>query len=84
MKCLAGVGCFAGCANVQLFIRNLTPEVIARLKRKADARAVSLETFLQSLLAEAAQPSLEEQLVELPRVRGLDGATERMRGVEKV
>lgn len=69
---------------MQLFIRNLTPEVIARLKRKADARAVSLETYLQSVLAEAAQPSLEEQLVEFPRVRGLSGPVDRLRGVEKV
>jgi hypothetical protein len=69
---------------VQLFIRNVTPDVIARLKRQAEARAVSLETYLHGVLAEAARPSIEEQLVRLHRVHGLAAPGEPVRSAEPV
>lgn len=53
----------------QVLIRNLEGEVVARLKRNAEARALSLEAYLRLVLIDAARPSREDLLVEIDAIR---------------
>jgi len=53
----------------QILVRNLEADVIGRLKRKAEAHAVSLEHFVRTLLEEAARPCRDELLVEIEAIR---------------
>lgn len=54
---------------VQILVRNIEADVIGRLRRKAEAHAVSLECFVRGLLEEAARPAREELLVEIDAIR---------------
>ncbi len=53
----------------QVLIRNLEGEVVSRLKRNAEARALSLEAYLRLVLIDAARPSREDLLVEIDAIR---------------
>lgn len=53
----------------QVLVRNLEGEVVARLKRNAEARAISLEAYLRLVLIEAARPSRDDLLVEIDAIR---------------
>jgi len=53
----------------QVLIRNLENDVVARLKRNAEARALSLEAYLRIVLTEASRPSRDELLVEIEAIR---------------
>lgn len=53
----------------QVLIRNLDADVLARLKRQAESRALPLEAYLRELLIDAARPSREELLVEFSEIR---------------
>lgn len=53
----------------QLLVRNLEADVIGRLRRKAEAHAVTLECYVRNLLEEAARPAREEMLVEIDAIR---------------
>lgn len=53
----------------QVVIRNLDDHVLERLKLRASAQHKSLEQHLRELLADAAQPSREERLADLERIR---------------
>ncbi len=55
----------------QILVRNLKDAVIKRLKARAAARGVSLEQELRDILAAASQPSREEVLAELARIRAM-------------
>lgn len=53
----------------QVLVRNLDGEVVSRLKRNAEARAISLEAYLRLVLIDAARPSREDLLVEIDAIR---------------
>jgi plasmid stability protein len=55
----------------QVIVRNLDDEVIERHRERAKARGVSLEQQLRDVLAESAQPSREELVEEMRRIRSL-------------
>jgi len=55
----------------QVVIRNLDDEVLARLKRRAAERKVSLEQSLREILAAAAKPDREEQIAILRKIRAM-------------
>jgi plasmid stability protein len=55
----------------QLLVRNLDDGVVERLKRRAEARKMSLEQFLREVLAQAAGPTRAEMLAEADRIRGM-------------
>jgi hypothetical protein len=62
-----------------LLIRGITPETHEELKRRAQAAGVSLQAYVARLLERStAVPPLSDwlsQLDELPRHRGVSGAT---------
>lgn len=70
----------------QVLIRNLENDVVARLKRNAEARALSLEAYLRIVLTEAARPSREELLVEIEAIRrrSRPGALENAAGLNLI
>lgn len=53
----------------QVLVRSLESDVVARLKRNAEARAISLEAYLRLILIDAARPSREDLLVEIDAIR---------------
>ena len=55
----------------QVIIRKLDDAVIAAHKRRAAARGVSLEQQLRDVLAEAAEPSREQLIADLRRIRAM-------------
>ncbi len=62
-----------------LLIRGLAPETHEELKRRAQVAGVSLQSYVAQLLerstAVPALPDWLSQLDELPRHRGVSGAT---------
>jgi len=55
----------------QVVIRNIDDRVLERLRQRAAAQHKSLEQCLREVLAEAAQPSREELLAEIERIRAM-------------
>ncbi|HWB51978.1 MAG TPA: hypothetical protein VG651_22920 [Stellaceae bacterium] len=55
----------------QVLIRNIDDDVLDRLRRRAAEQHKSLEQCLRDVLAAAAQPSHEELLAELDRIRAM-------------
>lgn len=53
----------------QVLVRNLDGEVVARLKRNAEMRAISLEAFLRIVLIDAARPCRDDLLIEIDAIR---------------
>lgn len=53
----------------QVLVRNLDSEVVARLKRNAEMRAISLEAYLRIVLIDAARPCRDDLLVEIDAIR---------------
>ena len=53
----------------QIIVRNLDEDVIARLKRRATERKISLERHVRDLLAEAAKPSRSEAVAKITALR---------------
>ncbi len=59
----------------QVLVRNLDDAVVERLKRRAEARRISLEQLLREILAEAAGPSRRELVAEIDRIRAMTPKT---------
>ena len=55
----------------QVIIRNLPDDVVARLKVRARQRKHSLEQELREILQEASQPSREEIIADIDRIRAM-------------
>jgi plasmid stability protein len=55
----------------QLLVRNLDDGVVERLKRRAEARTISLEQLLREILSDAAGPSRQELVAEMDRIRAM-------------
>lgn len=55
----------------QVLVRDLDAAIIARLKRRAAARELSLEELLRRVLAEAAGPSRADVAAEIDRIRAM-------------
>jgi plasmid stability protein len=55
----------------QVIVRNLPDDAVARLKVRAKQRKRSLEQERREILSEAAQPSREEILADLDRIRAM-------------
>jgi antitoxin FitA len=55
----------------QVIVRNLSDDVVARLKARAKQRRHSLEQELRDILSQAARPSREEILADLDRIRAM-------------
>lgn len=53
----------------QVIVRNLPDDVVARLKVRARQRKHSLEQELREILREASQPSREEIIADIDRMR---------------
>lgn len=53
----------------QIIVRNLDDDVIARLKRRASERNMSLERHVREVLAEAAKPSRTEAVARIAALR---------------
>lgn len=53
----------------QVLIRNIKDDVLARLKAKAEAEGVSLETYLRAKLNDAARPSRAEIIAQIDAIR---------------
>ena len=53
----------------QVLIRNIDDDVLARLKRNADAAGLSLETYLRAKLKDAARPSRAEIVAQIDAIR---------------
>ena len=53
----------------QVLIRNIDDDVVARLRRKAEALGLSLESFLRDRLAKEAGPSRAEIVAAIEAVR---------------
>lgn len=65
----------------QLIVRNVGPEVVAVLRRRAASKGRSMEAEHRALLREALlpeRPSLKEMLLSMPDV-GKDSDFERIR-----
>lgn len=55
----------------QVIVRNLPDDVVARLKLRARQRKHSLEQELREILQEASQPSREEIIADIDRIRAM-------------
>ncbi len=55
----------------QVLVRNLDPDVVAALKRRARRRGHSLEQELREILTAAARPERNELLAEADRIRAM-------------
>ena len=55
----------------QVIIRHLPDDVVARLKVRARQRKHSLEQELREILQEASQPSREEIIADIDRIRAM-------------
>ena len=55
----------------QVLVRNLSDDVVARLKARAARARHSLEQELRDILTEAARPRREEILADMDRIRAL-------------
>ena len=53
----------------QIIVRNLEEDIIARLKRRAAERKVSLESLVREVLAEAAKPTRAEAIAKIAALR---------------
>lgn len=53
----------------QIIVRNLDEDVIARLKRRAAERNMSLERHVREVLAEAAKPDRAEAIAKITALR---------------
>jgi antitoxin FitA len=55
----------------QLTVDDIDDEVIARLRRRAERRGRSLEQELREILAAASEPSREEMVAVIDRIRAM-------------
>lgn len=55
----------------QVLVRNLSDDVVARLKKRAADRRHSLEQELREILTRAASPSRAELIAEIDRIRAM-------------
>ena len=55
----------------QVLVRNLSDDVVARLKARAARARHSLEQELRDILTESARPRREEILADMDRIRAL-------------
>lgn len=53
----------------QIIVRNLDEDVIARLKKRAAERKLSLERHVRDVLAEAAKPTRAEAIGKIAALR---------------
>lgn len=53
----------------QIIVRNLDEDIIARLKRRAAERKMSLERHVREVLAEAARPTRAEAIAKINALR---------------
>ena len=58
----------------QVVVRNLDPEVVAALKRRANSAGRSLERELRTILSRAARPNRDELVAEANRIRAMTPA----------
>jgi plasmid stability protein len=58
----------------QIIVRNLDEDIIARLKRRASERHVSLERHVREVLAEAVKPTRAEAVAKIAALRETIGA----------
>ncbi|HSA82596.1 MAG TPA: hypothetical protein VLE23_17400 [Geminicoccaceae bacterium] len=65
-------------------IRKLDDQVIAAHKGRAAARGVSLEQQLRDVLADAAEPSREEIIADLRRIRAMTPKGPRIDSTELI
>lgn len=64
-------GLSGGKTSSQVIVRNLDPEVVARIKRTAKRKGRSLEQELRTVLVKAARPDRTELLAEADRIRAM-------------
>ena len=57
--------------NSQVIVRNLDPDVVTALKRKARQNGTSLERELRMILTRAARPERAELIAEADRIRAM-------------
>ena len=61
----------AGKASSQVIVRNLDPETVTELKRRAKRKGHSLQRELRNILTDAARPQRRELIAEADRIRAM-------------